>query len=388
MINGERVIERPIRWAMAGGGHGSFFGYMHRSGALRDRSFDLLAGAFSTDHERCKKFGRSIGVADDRCYPDYRAMFAEEAKRKDGIEAVTIATPNKTHYEIAKAALEAGLHVICEKPLCFKNEEAEDLVRLSSEKKLIFGVTFGFSGYQMIHQARQMVIRGDLGKIRLINMQFSHGSFNLPVENNIPAFRWRVDPLIAGPSFVLADIGIHILFIGETIVPGLSIERLLCSKQAFVEGRRLEDNAYVMLQFRGGSAGMLWTSAINSGSMHGQKIRVVGEKASIEWWDEHPNQLKYEIEGEAARLLDRAAEYLYPEAQEYDRISCGHPEGLFESWANLYRRFSIAIDAAKKDDREFLKNFWYPDVKAGARGVKFVSACIKSAESGSVWVDL
>jgi predicted dehydrogenase len=315
-------------------------------------------------------------------------MFSGEAKRKDGIEAVTIATPNKTHYEIAKAALEAGLHVICEKPLCFKNEEAEELVRLSSKKKLIFGVTYGFSGYQMIHQARQMVIRGDLGRIRLINMQFSHGAFNLPVENNIPAFRWRVDPQIAGPSFVLADIGVHTLFLGETIVPGLDIERLLCTKQIFVKGRQLEDNAYVILQFKGEMAGMLWASAINSGSMHGQKIRVVGEKASIEWWDEHPNQLKYEIEGEAARLLDRATEYLYQEALEYDRISCGHPEGLFESWANLYRRFSIAIDTAKRDDQALLKDFWYPDVKAGARGVKFVSACIKSAESGSGWVDL
>jgi predicted dehydrogenase len=388
MINGERIIERPIRWAMVGGGQGSFFGYMHRSGALRDRSFDLLAGAFSTEHGRCKKFGESIGVVEERCYPDYKTMFAIEASRRDGIEAVTIATPNKTHYEIAKAALEAGLHVICEKPLCFKNEEAEELVRLSSEKKLIFGVTFGFSGYQMIHQAREMVIRGDLGKIRLVNMQFSHGSFNLPVENNIPAFRWRVDPEIAGPSFVLADIGIHTLFLAETIVPGLTIERLLCTRQTFVEGRQLEDNAYVLLQFKGGTGGMLWASAINSGSMHGQKIRVVGKKASIEWWDEHPNQLKYEIEGESAMLMDRATGYLYQEALEYDRISCGHPEGLFESWANLYRRFSIAIDAAKRDDQVFLNNFWYPNVKAGARAVKFVSACIRSAESDSVWVDL
>jgi predicted dehydrogenase len=388
MINGERIIGHPIRWAMVGGGQGSFFGYMHRSGAQRDRSFDLLAGAFSADHERCKKFGRSIGIDEDRCYPGYKAMFAEEAKRKDGIEAVTIATPNKTHYEIAKAALEAGLHVICEKPLCFKNEEAEDLERLSSEKQLIFGVAFGFSGYQMLRQARQMVLRGDLGKIRLVNMQFSHGSFNTPVENTVPSSRWRVDPQIAGPSFVLADIGIHILFLGETIVPGLCIERLLCNKQSFVAGRRLEDNAYVMLQFKGGAAGMLWASAINSGSMHGQKIRVVGEKASIEWWDEHPNQLHYEVEGEPAKLLDRAADYLYQEAREYDRVSSGHPEGLFESWANLYRRFAIAMDAAKRGDQAFLKDFWYPDVKAGARAVQFVSACIQSAESGSVWVDL
>jgi predicted dehydrogenase len=240
----------------------------------------------------------------------------------------------------------------------------------------------------MIHQARQMVIRGDLGKIRLVNMQFSHGAFNLPVENTVPAFRWRVDPQIAGSSFVLADIGVHTMFLGETIVPGLSIERLLCNKQNFVEGRRLEDNAYVMLQFKEKIAGMLWVSAINSGCIHGQKIRVVGEKASIEWWDEHPNQLKYEVEGEAARLLDKATGYLYQEALDYDRISSGHPEGLFESWANIYRRFSIAIDAAKRGDQALLKDFWYPDVKAGARAVKFVSACVKSAESGSVWVDL
>jgi predicted dehydrogenase len=314
-------------------------------------------------------------------------MFAEERKREDGIEAVAVATPNKFHYEIAKAALEAGLHVISEKPLCFKTEEADELVRLSAEKKLIFGVTYGFTGYPMIHQARKMVANGELGRIRLVNTQFAHGGYNVRVEDTVPSSKWRVDPAVAGPSFVVADIGVHVMFLAETVVPGLEIERLLCSKQSFVDGRKLEDNAFVLVQYKNDIAGTIWASAVNAGCVHGQKIRVIGEKASIEWSAEYPNQLHYEIEGEPARLMERGAGYLYPESLEYGRISCGHPEGLFESWSNLYRRFAMAIDAAKRKDYAFLNDFWYPDVRAGARGVKFVNACVKSADAGSVWVD-
>jgi predicted dehydrogenase len=387
MNNGEYVIDHPIRWAMVGGGKGSFIGYIHRSAALRDRSFDLVAGVFARDLKKCKDFGASIGIDSQRCYPDYKTMFIEEAKRSDGIEAVTIATPNSTHYEISKAALAAGLHVICEKPLCFKTEEAEELAALVAEKKLIYGVTYGYSGYQMIRQARKMVAAGDIGKIRLVNMQFASGGFNTgKIEENNSFARWRIDPAIAGPSFIIGDVGTHTLFLSETIAPQLEIEKLLCTKQSFVETRKLEDNAYVLLQYKDGAAGMLWASAVNSGSTHGQKIRVIGEKASIEWWDEHPNQLKYEIEGEPARLLDRGASYLYPEAVEEDRIVGGHPEGLFEAWSNLYLRYAIAMDATARKDYAFLKDHWYPDVNAGVRGVRFVNACIKSADAGSTWV--
>ncbi|MFP3043727.1 Gfo/Idh/MocA family oxidoreductase [Treponema primitia] len=388
MINGESIINHPIRWAMIGGGKDSFIGYIHRSSALRDCSFNLSAGVFTRDIKKCRDFGVSIGVDPQRCYPDYKTMFAEESKRSDGIEAITIATPNNTHYEISKAALEAGLHVICEKPLCFKTEEAEELAALTREKKLIYGVTYGYSGFQMIQQARKMVASGDLGKIRLVNMQFAYGSFNTgsaEASNNF--VKWRMDPAVSGPSFIIADVGTHTLFLSETIVPQLEIEKLLCVKQSFVETRQLEDNAYVLLQYKGGAAGMLWVSAVNSGSGHGQKIRIVGEKASIEWWDEHPNQLRYEIEGEPQRILDRGSKYLYPEAVEEDRIAGGHPEGLFESWSNLYRRYAVAIDAAARKDYEFLKNYWYPDVNAGARGIQFVNTCVKSADAGSIWVD-
>lgn len=385
MINGEKIIGHSLRWAMVGGGRGSQIGYIHRSAALRDGMFSLVAGAFDIDPGRGRDFGTNLGVAPERCHPDYQTLFREEAKRPDGIEAVSIATPNGTHFEICRAALNAGLHVVCEKPLCFKTEEAEELVRLAESKGLVVGVTYGYSGHQMIHQARAMVANGDLGKIRLVNMQFAHGGYNTDIESGNPAAKWRLDPEFAGPSFVLGDVGTHVLFLGGTMVPGLKIERLLCSKQSFVPGRRLEDNAYVLMQCGDGVMASLWASGINCGAQHGHVIRIVGEKASIEWWDEHPNQLKYEPAGEANRLLERGAGYLYPEACVDDRIGGGHVEGLFESWSNLYRRFAIAMDAATRKDHAVLDNLWYPDVRAGAMGVKFVNACIESADAGAVW---
>lgn len=387
MINGEKVIENPIRWAMIGGGRGSQIGYIHRSSATRDRNFLLVAGAFDIDPERGKEFGVNIGVDAERCYPDYQTMFQEEAKREDGIQAVSIATPNGTHYEISKAALMAGLHVICEKPLCFEADQARELEDLAKEKKLVFGVTYGYTGHQMVQQAKEMVARGDLGKIRIVQMQFAHGGCNVATEANNAAQKWRTDPKIAGPSFILGDVGTHALYLGELICPELEIESLLCTKQSFVEGRQLEDNAFVLLNYKDGAKGTLWASGVNCGSMHGQKIRVIGEKASIEWWNERPNQLRYEVQGEPACVMERGTDYLYGEALEEDRIGGGHVEGLFESWSNLYRRFAIAMDAANRKDYEFLKDFWYPNVHDGARGVKFIEKCVESADEGSVWVD-
>lgn len=387
MIGGERVTEKSIRWGMIGGGKGSNIGYIHRSSALRDNNFTLVAGAFDIDPERGKEFGLSLGVEADRCYSDYKVMFEEEAKREDGVQAVSIATPNGTHYMISKAALEAGIHVVCEKPLSFTLEEAQDLENIAKEKGLILGVTYGYSGHQMVRQARKMIENGDLGEIRLINTEFAYGFFASQVEELYPAAKWRLDPTKAGPSFILGDVGTHSLHIAEVMVPGLEIESLLCAKQSFGKGRALEDNANVMINFKGGIFCNLWASAINSGVHHGMKIRVIGSKASIAWWAEQPNQLRYEVEGEPVRILERGAGYLYDDAKADDRIGAGHPEGLFESWSNVYRRFAMAIEAASKGDAEFLKDFWYPNVHEGAVGVKFVEKCIESADKGSVWVD-
>lgn len=384
MINGEHMLNHSIRWAMVGGGRGSQIGYIHRSAALRDNSFQLVAGAFDINPERGLDFGKQLGVAADRCYPDYKTLFAEEAKREDGIEAVSIATPNGTHYEICKAALLAGLHVVCEKPLCFSYEQAQELTQLADEKHLIVGVTYGYSGHQLIEQARQMVLHGDLGEIRIVQMQFPFGAYNTALEETVPAAKWRMDPKVAGPSFVLGDVGTHPLFLAEVMVPDFKIKNLMCTTKAFVKGRALEDNAFVIMNLENGAQATSWSSAINCGALHGQKVRIIGSKASIEWWDERPNQLSYEIEGEPVRILERGGAYLYPEAREEDRISGGHSEGLFDAWANLYRRFSIAMQAASQGKTV---DFWYPDVHAGAQGVKWVEKCVESASKGSIWID-
>lgn len=392
MINGAKVLDHPIRWAMVGGGKGSQIGYIHRSAALRDNSFQLVAGAFDIDPERGMEFAAELGVAADRCYPDYQTMFEEEAKREDGIEAVSIATPNGMHYTVCKAALEAGLHVVCEKPLCFTSEEAEELVALAKEKDRVVGVTYGYSGHQMIQQARQMIRRGDLGEIRVINMSFAFGGYNYKIEETNPAAKWRFDPKKAGPSFALGDVGTHPLFLIEAMIPDMKIDRLMCTRQAFVEGRELEDNAFVIMNLQdsksvqAGAQVYCWASSINCGARHGHKIRVVGSKASIEWDDERPNQMTYEIEGEPVRTLERGAGYLYPEARVEDRIGGGHAEGLFEAWANLYRRFALAMEGVSKGEEEY-GDFWYPNVESGAQGVKWIEKCVESADNGAAWVD-
>lgn len=388
MFNEELRFGKPIRWGMIGGGRGSQIGYIHRSSAQRDNIFKLVAGAFDINHERGIEFGVNLGLAKDRCYANYKEMFEAESKIEDGIQAVSIATPNFTHFEIAKAALEANLHVICEKPLCFTEEEGEVLENLAKSKNRVFGVTYGYTGAQMIHQAREMVKNGDLGEIRIINMQFAHGFHSQEVESNDPGTKWRVNPKTSGPAYVLGDVGTHAFFLAETIVPELKVESLLCSRQSFIKSRApLEDNAVVLLKYNNGAIGNLWASAVNAGSMHQQKIRVVGSKASIEWWDEHPNQLKYEVQGEPARILDRGMGYLYEnEAINCDRMGGGHAEGLFESWANLYYRFGKAMHAYDKNNEEVKNNLWYPNVKDGIQGVKLVEKCVESADNGSIWI--
>ncbi len=384
MINGEMFLERPIRWAMIGGGRGSQIGYIHRSAALRDSNFQLVAGAFDIDPERGIDFGKKVGVAPDRCYTDYKALLEAESKREDGVEAVSIATPNFTHFEIAKAALEAGMHVYCEKPLCFTTEEAKELEELVKKTGKIMFISYGYSGHQMIEQARQMIARGDLGKIRIINMQFAHGAHNVAVEKKSGSTAWRVDPKKAGPAYVLGDVGTHLIYLTEAMMPDMNIKRLMCSKQSFVEGRALEDNAMTIMEYDNGAIGYVWSSCVNAGSEFGARFRIVGEKASIAWDVEHPNQLAYEVQGQPQSVMQRGAGYLYSEAVAEDRIGGGHPEGLFESWSNLYTRFARAIDKYNKGEEI---DFWYPDIHAGVLGVRWVEKCVESADQDSAWVE-
>jgi len=388
MINSSPLRHGAIPWAMVGGGQGSQIGYIHRSAALRDNNFQLVAGAFDIDAERGQAFGQRLGLAPERCYANYQEMFAAEAARADGIRAVSIATPNGTHFTISKAAIATGLHVICEKPLCFTTAEAEELRALAAQHQRVVGVTYGYAGHQLIEQAREMIARGDLGEVRIVQMQFAHGFHNEAVELENPATRWRVTPAHAGPSYVLGDIGTHPLYLAEVMLPHLKIKRLLCSRQSFVKSRApLEDNAMTIMEYDTGAVGYVWSCAVNAGSMHGQKIRVIGSKASLEWWDEQPNQMRYEVQGQPVQILERGMGYLHPAALHDDRIGGGHPEGLFEAWSNLYYRFAIAMEATDAGDSEMLSTLRYPDIHAGIEGVRWVENCVRSADAGASWVE-
>jgi predicted dehydrogenase len=389
MLNGERKIHRPLRWGMVGGGRLSQVGYKHRCGALRDNTaFQLVAGAFDIDPPRGRDFGDAIGVEPARCYPDYQTLFREERGRQDGIQVVTIATPNATHFEIARAALNAGLHVICEKPLFFTTAEVCEVKRLADQKGLILGVTYGFSGHPLLLQMRAMVTGGEIGEVRIVDLQYTHG-FNATdeVEKISDAQKWRVDPKVAGPSFVLGDLSTHTYYMSELIMPHMHIRELLCDRQSFIPSRApLEDNAFVLMRYENGAVGRLWASSVNAGCMDSQRIRIVGSKASLGWTDVNPSELRYEVQGEPNQILYRGMPYLDPTCNADERLGALHTEGLTESWANIYLKFAIAIDAKNRGDQATLANLVYPDIEAGLEGVRWIENCVKSANQGAIWV--
>ena len=380
-----RLLMSPLRWGMVGGGQGSQIGYSHRDAATRDGLMHLVAGAFDIDAERGRKFGMSLGVASECCYANYQDMFAAEANRPDGIQVVTIATPNSSHYAVAKAALEAGLHVICEKPLTIRLEDAQELQALALEKGRVLGVMYGYTGYEMVHQARAMVQSGELGAVRVVHMQFAHGYHSAEVESTDPGTKWRVTPAISGPTYVIGDLATHCYQMGA-LVSGLEVEALSCMRRSFVASRApLEDDAHVMIRYKGNAVGMLWASAVNIGSAHGIKLRVVGKKGSIEWWDEQPNQLKVAFAGKPEMTYERGHGYLDASAR-FERVGGGHPAGYFDAWANLYRRFALAM-SPEPEAQALLDGQWYPNGRDGVDGVRFMLRCVASADNASQWVD-
>lgn len=389
MLIGEKAIERPFRWAMVGGGRTANVGYKHRLGAMRDNNnFVLVAGAFDVDANRGRDFGVNLGVNADRCYPDYKTMLEKEAGRQDGIEAVSIATPNFSHYEITKACLEAGLHVICEKPLFFSVEQGLEIKALAEKKDRLVGVTYGFSGSPVMLQMRQMVKNGDLGEINMVELQYTHGfGCNSDADQNSEGQKWRVDPAKAGPSFVLGDLSTHTYYMSTLICPDMKIKELLCTRQSFVKSRApLEDNAYVLMRYENGAVGRMWASAVNAGCMDGHRVRIIGSKASVEFSDNQPNELLYQIQGQPIQKMIRGMPYLYDECSADERLGALHAEGLIESWANIYHKFALAMDAKNRGDEDALKELVYPGIEAGIDGIRWVAKCVESADQGGVWV--
>lgn len=372
---------KKLNWGLVGGGKGSQIGDAHRIGAAMDNCFELVAGALDIDAAKGRKYAKTLGIDNDRAYADWQSMLEGETGRDDGIELVTVATPNATHYEISKAFLEKGVHVLCEKPLTMTVKEATTLQALAKKKQCLLAVNFGYTGYPMVRQARAMVRSGKLGKIRLVSAQFAHGHHSDAADMDNPRVRWRYDPKQAGVSSVLADCGIHALQMA-TYVVDQQISALSADFLSAVEGRELEDDAALTLKFSEGTTCRLWTSAVAIGHMHGLSIEIFGEKGGLQWHQEHPNQLYYTALNKPTQILERGSAALHKDARLSTRIAIGHPEGMMPAFANIYRDIRAAMDGdSAAEDR-------LPLSDSGVEMVKVVQQAAKSAKAGGRWVKL
>ncbi len=378
---------RPLKLGMVGGGRGAFIGAVHRMAARLDGKYEVVAGCFSSDPEVSRESARDIGISDERAYSSWQEMLDGERNRPadDRIDAVSIVTPNHLHYPVARGFVEAGFHVICDKPLVHTSGEAEDLVKLVDEHGVVFGVTHNYTGYPMVRQARRMVRDGAVGTIRKIIVEYNQGwlAKRVELEGNKQAV-WRSDPKLSGPAGAMGDIGSHAENLLESIT-GLEIESLCADVSTLVPGRALDDDANVLLRFSGGARGVLIASQISTGAENDLRIRIFGDGGGMAWHQEEPNSLYHTPLGEPQQVLKRGNPYLHPAATRIERIPFGHPEGFIEAFANLYGDIAEHIRAAK-EGREPDPAAEYPTVHDGARGVRFIERVLESGSSTEKWI--
>jgi predicted dehydrogenase len=375
-----------LRVGMVGGGRNAFIGAVHRFAMRLDDQISLVAGALSSDPENAALSAAEIGIAPDRSYADYREMARAEAARSDGIEAVVIVTPNHLHAPMATAFLEAGIDVICDKPLSTTLAEAEALLALSERLKRKFLVTLNNTGYAMVRQAREMVAAGELGRIVMVHASYIQDWLTLPVdaEGNKQA-EWRTDPARAGQSAVLADIGVHAYNLAS-FISGSQAEAVSADLFTVVPGRRLDDNAHVLVRWSGGARGTLVASQTSPGHYNDLSVRIYGERAGLEWAGTRPEELRFSRYGEESRTIIRGGHGASAESRRVSRMPAAHPEGYIEAFANLYRDAAALIRAHRSDvpiDASLPQ--LVPDVRDGARGVKFVAAAVESHAAGGAW---
>ncbi|MEM9851730.1 MAG: Gfo/Idh/MocA family oxidoreductase [Pseudomonadota bacterium] len=371
-----------IRLGMVGGGNDAFIGAVHRIASRIDDRYELLAGALSSTPEKARDSGEALGLK--RIYEDFVEMAKREARRKDGIEAVSIVTPNHVHFPAAREFLKRGIHVICDKPLTSTLADAKKMVKAAEASSALFILTHNYTGYPMVRHARDMVAAGDIGAIRVVQVEYPQDW--LSEEQDFKQAAWRTDPERSGAGGSTGDIGTHAFNLAG-FVTGLRVESLAADIQAFVPGRRVDDNAHVMLRFEGGARGMLWSSQVAPGNENALRLRVYGEKGGLEWAQEDPNYLWYTPLGEPKRLITRNGAGAGDAAARVSRIPPGHPEGYLEGFANIYSEAAEAIIAAR-DGAGLPEGVVFPTVQDGLRGVEFVAACVKSSARNAAWVKL
>ena len=378
---------RRIRLGMVGGGQGAFIGAVHRIAARMDDRYELVAGALSSEPDRANASATELGIAPERSYASFLDMAKAEAAREDGIEAVAIVTPNHLHASAAKAFLGAGIHVICDKPMTATLSEAEDLVELVKSTGRLFILTHNYTGYPMVRQARAMVRDGALGQIRLVQAEYAQDWLTEKAEEaGVKQAEWRTDPARSGAGGCIGDIGTHAYNLG-CFVSGMKPTELCAELTTFVEGRRLDDDAQILMRYEGGARGMLWASQVAPGNENGLKLRVYGTRGGLEWSQEDPNYLWHTPFGEPKRLLTRNGAGAVEDANRLSRVPPGHPEGYLEGFANIYREAAQAIIAARAGDPP-PGGVLYPTVEDGLDGMRFIAAAVELSKNGAVWTEI
>lgn len=382
-------MTRKLRYGMVGGGPGAFIGAVHRKAAALDGEMELVAGAFSSDPDRSAEQGRALGLAPGRVYGSYRDMVAAEAALPEGerIDFVSIVTPNHVHYPVAKAFIEAGFHVVCDKPMTNTVEDAESLCDLVARHGVVFALTHNYTGYPMVKEARALVEAGTLGTIRKIVVEYPQGWLATLVEaSGQKQAAWRTDPTQAGVSSALGDIGSHAENLARYIT-GLEIEALCADLSTMVPGRRLEDDANLLVHYRGGARGVLYASQISVGEENNLRIRVYGTEAALEWHQEHPNYLHVRFAGGPSQLYARGNDYLSEAAKHASRLPAGHPEAFIEAFANIYVHAGRTMAARLAGTAPDPLDTDFPTVQDGAVGVNFIHRAVESGRLGR-WVDV
>jgi predicted dehydrogenase len=376
-----------IRLGMVGGGEGAFIGAVHRMAARLDDHYLLTAGALSSTPEKAIQSGTALGLDPERIYGDFREMARREARRKDGIEAVAIVTPNHMHAPVAAAFLKAGIHVICDKPLTTTLKAAHKLAALARSSGCIFAVTHNYTGYPMVRHARAMVAAGELGDIRIVQVEYAQDWLTTKLEDTgQKQAGWRTDPARAGAGGCIGDIGTHAYNLADYIT-GLQVTEISAELTSFVEGRALDDNVQILLRYANGARGMLWSSQVAPGNENALRIRVYGAKGGLEWQQEHPNQLKWSPLGEATRMIARGTAAANAAAARVTRIPSGHPEGYLEGFATIYSEVAHAIRAARTGKKPG-PEVYFPTIEDGVKGVAFIEAAIRSSAKGTRWTML
>lgn len=375
-------MSNRIRLGMVGGGNDAFIGAVHRIAARLDDRYELVAGALSSTPEKSRASGEALGLP--RIYDDFKQMAIREARLKDGIEAVAIVTPNHMHFAAAREFLKRDIHVICDKPLTSTMADARKMVKAVEASGALFVLTHNYTGYPMVRHAREMVTKGEIGKIRVVQVEYPQDW--LTTEQDFKQANWRTDPARSGAGGSTGDIGTHAHNLARFIT-GLEVESLAADLDAFVPGRQVDDNGHVMLRFKGGAKGMLWCSQVAPGNENALRIRVYGETGGLEWAQEDPNYLWHTPFGEPKRLITRNGSGAGEVAARVSRVPPGHPEGYLEGFANIYSDAAEAIIAHRNGVAPGA-DVTYPTIKDGWRGMQFIDACVRSSARNAAWVTL